>query len=110
MHINPPALTLQYIQDIVSRYFVRQPVDKVYLYGSYARGGQTDKSDVDIIVCLDKTNPVKNTFTRWKADLENIFERKVDIVAMPDEGYAGHNYSFIQHINGYKVLLYSKDA
>jgi len=31
-------------------------LDGVYLYGSYARGEQTDESDVDVLVVLDQIN------------------------------------------------------
>ena len=41
-----------------AEYFKTQPVLKAWLFGSYSRGEQTKDSDVDIIVLLDKSNPI----------------------------------------------------
>ena len=38
---------------LIANYFKTQPVIKAWLFGSYARGEETEKSDVDIIVSLD---------------------------------------------------------
>ena len=40
------------IQKIVT-YFKTQPVLKAWLFGSFARGEQTEKSDIDIMVAFD---------------------------------------------------------
>ena len=42
----------------IAEYFKTQPVLKAWLFGSYSRGEQTKDSDVDIIVLLDKSNPI----------------------------------------------------
>ena len=41
---NVIAIVQQYIADVKKA----MPIDKVYLYGSYAKGTQQDNSDVDI--------------------------------------------------------------
>ena len=37
----------------IAEYFKTQPVVKAWLFGSYARGEQTEDSDVDLMVKLD---------------------------------------------------------
>jgi len=38
------AILKQYIDDVKNK----MPIDKVYLYGSYAKGTQNNNSDIDI--------------------------------------------------------------
>ena len=49
------------------------------LFGSYARGEEQEKSDVDILVDF---NEIKSFFqlAKVKEELENIFKKKVDLV------------------------------
>lgn len=42
------------IIDLLRKYFSTQPVLKAWLFGSFSRGEETQDSDVDIIVSLDK--------------------------------------------------------
>ncbi|MBQ4009165.1 MAG: nucleotidyltransferase domain-containing protein, partial [Bacteroidales bacterium] len=46
-------MSLQRMQDIIAEYFKTQPIQKAWLFGSYARGEQTPLSDVDILVVYD---------------------------------------------------------
>ena len=62
----------------------RQTLEKVYkvkriaIFGSYVRGAQTDKSDLDIIV--EFSEPVGFTFFHLARFLEEILGVKVDLV------------------------------
>lgn len=53
-------------------------VDKIGLFGSFARGEQTEDSDVDILV--EFTEPVGWEFIDLKDELEEILGKKVDLV------------------------------
>ena len=65
-------MTTEKIKHIVAKYFKGQPVLKAWLFGSFARNEQTNDSDVDIIVQLDKSRPVgMKLFGMW-SDLEKL--------------------------------------
>ena len=46
------VLTLEQIKDICSETFRSYPVEYCYLFGSYAKGKATEKSDVDLLVAM----------------------------------------------------------
>lgn len=70
----------QQIQTI-RHYFQDKPVLKAYLFGSFVRGEAEEKSDVDILVELDYTQPVGLEFVGMKLDLEDLLGREVDLVS-----------------------------
>jgi hypothetical protein len=53
-------------------------VNRIGLFGSFARGNASEKSDVDILVELDK--PSFDHYMDLKFYLEKLFERSVDLV------------------------------
>lgn len=61
-------------------YFVTQPVLSAYLFGSYARGEADDKSDVDILVDLDRSVSFGLGFFGMVGDLQELLGRPVDVV------------------------------
>lgn len=74
-------MTTEKIKHIVAKYFKGQPVLKAWLFGSFSRNEQTNDSDVDIIVLLDKSRPVGMKFFGMWSDLEKLLGRKVDLVS-----------------------------
>ena len=74
-------MTTEKIKQIVAKYFKGQPVLKAWLFGSFSRNEQTNDSDVDIIVQLDKSRPVGMKFFGMWSDLEKLLGRKVDLVS-----------------------------
>ena len=69
------------IIETLRQYFSTQPVLKAWLFGSFSRGEETQDSDVDIIVALDKSKPIGlKAFGMW-SDLEELLGRKVDLVS-----------------------------
>lgn len=69
------------IIDLLRKYFSTQPVLKAWLFGSFSRGEETQDSDVDIIVSLDKSKPIGLKFFGMWNDLEELLGRKVDLVS-----------------------------
>ena len=70
----------QQIQTI-RHYFQDKPVSKAYLFGSFVRGEAEEKSDVDILVELDYTQPVGLEFVGMILDIEDLLGREVDLVS-----------------------------
>lgn len=73
-------MNTQVIQQTIADYFKTQPVLKAWLFGSFARGEETPLSDVDIIVLLDRSEPVGLKFFGMWSDLEKLLNRSVDLV------------------------------
>ena len=69
------------IIEILRQYFITQPVLKAWLFGSFSRGEETQDSDVDIMVSLDKSKPIGLKFFGMLNDLEELLGRKVDLVS-----------------------------
>lgn len=74
-------LTTEQIKQIVSGFFEKRPVKKVWLFGSYARGEANENSDVDILVDLDHTKPIGWDYYLWFEELAEKLSKRVDIVS-----------------------------
>lgn len=75
------ANTAQNIVPIISRYLETQPVEKAWLFGSFARGEETPKSDVDILFVPQKGAFFSLlTYAHIHRELEDLLQRKVDLV------------------------------
>lgn len=74
-------LTKENIKQIVHEYFKDKPVNKVYLFGSYARGDANENSDVDLIFSFKKDIRISYFgLARYLIDLEERFLKKVDLI------------------------------
>lgn len=67
----------------LSNYFTSQPVLKAYLFGSFARNEQNNKSDIDILVELDPSRPIGLEYCQMYLDLTKLIGREVDLVSVP---------------------------
>ena len=66
---------------MIAEYFKTQPVLKAWLFGSFARGEETAKSDVDLLVMFDHSTPIGLVaYARMRRELEERLGRKVDLV------------------------------
>lgn len=61
-----------YLQE---KYFV----DEIGIFGSFSRGEQTKRSDIDLLVSLKK--PIGLEFVDLSYELEKLFNHKVDLVS-----------------------------
>ncbi|HWQ65354.1 MAG TPA: nucleotidyltransferase family protein [Methanospirillum sp.] len=57
-------------------------VKKIGIFGSFARGDQTSKSDVDILVELKTEYKTLKNFVALADYLESLFNRKVDLITV----------------------------
>ncbi|MDR0828788.1 MAG: nucleotidyltransferase domain-containing protein [Prevotellaceae bacterium] len=57
------------------------PIEKAWLFGSFSRGEETRKSDVDLLVRFDKnTKIVGLDYIRMMNRLEETLHKRVDLV------------------------------
>ncbi len=92
--------------ETIREYFKTQPVLKAWIFGSYARGEETEDSDVDILVVFDRNARVSLIgHATMMLDLEDLLNRKVDLVK------EGTLLPFaVETANRDKVLIYEKSA
>ena len=67
---------------LIADYFKTQPVLKAWLFGSFARGEETPRSDVDILFVPDYSGKPFTLFTHggMLMDLQELLGREVDLV------------------------------
>lgn len=93
------------IKETMADFFKTQPVLRVWLFGSFARGEQHDDSDIDLLVTLDPSQSVGLRFFGMWGELERLLGRSVDIVVEGDlEPYA------LDSFNRDKTLIYERAA
>ena len=94
----------QVLTQQIAEYFKTQPVLKAWLFGSYARGEQTEDSDVDILVEFDKKARVSLLkHAGMIVDLERQLHRPVDLVV------EGTLLPFaVESANRDKILIYER--
>lgn len=75
-------LSKEHIRSTVQKYFSDKPVNKVYLFGSYARGDANENSDVDLIVEIDDSKKRLSLFDviGLQLGIENSLNKKVDLI------------------------------
>ena len=95
-------LSQQHI-DYIKVFFSGRPVKKAYVFGSYSRDEADENSDIDILVELDHSKPIGMKFFSYQADLEQILNKKVDIVTY--EGLSKYIKPFVDRD---KVLIYER--
>ena len=71
-------------QNIINKlqvFFPAYPIEKAWIFGSYARGEETRKSDIDIMVRFDKDSRISLfDYIGMMNDLEDLFHKKIDLV------------------------------
>jgi uncharacterized protein len=79
-----------------------QPIQKAYLFGSYSRQDETNESDIDILVDLEKSVDLFQ-FISIKLTLEKILSKKVDLISSNGLSPRIRNY-----VDNDKILIYEK--
>ena len=65
----------------IADYFRTQPVNRAWLFGSFARGEETPDSDIDILVEYDKDAKITLlTISHMMGELEKNTGRRVDLI------------------------------
>ena len=96
-------------QAIISKlqaFFPDYPVEKAWVFGSYARGEETRKSDIDIMVKFDENAGISLfDFIRIMNKLQDTLHKKVDLVT--EGGIRKLARKSIEHD---KILVYERDS
>jgi predicted nucleotidyltransferase len=96
-------LTTERIKDVITGFFEKKPVKKVWLFGSYARGDADEKSDVDVLVDIDYIPGIASDYITWHDELAKRLNKKVDIVS------AGWESKYIKpYIDKDKLIIYER--
>ena len=67
--------------NMISRYFDTQPIEKAWLFGSYARSEEDPKSDIDILVnFLSNERVTLFKYVHIVNDLQALTGKRVDLV------------------------------
>ncbi|MCC8176309.1 MAG: nucleotidyltransferase domain-containing protein [Bacteroidales bacterium] len=71
-----PAIT-----NTLCKFFKRQPIEKAWVFGSFARGEERGDSDIDILVSFDKNAQVSLLqHAAMYLELKRLLGREVDLV------------------------------
>ena len=78
-NINPSVLTIKQIKTRLLPVMAKHNIHEIYLFGSYARGEATNKSDVDIYC---ESGDVRTLIDQgfFEEELEKALGKEVDIV------------------------------
>lgn len=90
---------------LITDYLKTKPIEKAWIFGSYAVGEQTDSSDVDILITFKEGTRMGLQFMAMICDLEKILGKSVDLVIDGDIlPFAKEN------VERQKVLIYERAA
>ncbi len=94
-------LTIDEIREKSKQVFMMYPVNKVALFGSYAKGLQTEDSDIDLVIKESDVGIL--TVSNIKQKLSSMFARNVDLVSEDD---LSEVFRFL--IKDEEVIIYEK--
>lgn len=72
------VLTLDYLKEKIAPVALKYGVDKIYVFGSYARGEATSDSDVDLLVFGGDNFKPANIFVLAE-EVRQILDKEVDV-------------------------------
>ena len=81
MQKQKQSMSTQALTKAIARYFETQPVNRAWLFGSFARGEETQESDIDILVEYDENARISLlTISHMMGELEKSTGRRVDLI------------------------------
>jgi predicted nucleotidyltransferase len=85
-------------------FFPAYPIEKAWIFGSYARGEETRKSDVDIMVRFEKDADISLLdYVKIMNSLKGFLRKKIDMVE------EGQLYPWAQEsVDKEKILVYER--
>lgn len=101
--------TINEIADRISPVAEAYDIDRIYLFGSYARGEATENSDIDLYV--EFSSPLGLRYCSFVSDIEECLGVQVDIItraALYNPATSSANQKLIQRISEERICIYSK--
>ena len=86
----------------LSQSSVYEKIDKLYLFGSYARGEETQDSDVDLFVEFNDDASLLD-HSKLHVEIEDLLDRKVDLVTSEKDD------PFLELIKKDQILIYERN-
>jgi len=100
-------LSFHSIRTIVEKICVQNNADLALLFGSYARGTATEKSDIDLIFVEETQQPFLRRLDRYFDTLSDMLHSSIDIfVYNPKEFEAMKDSFFLQKALKEGIVLY----
>ncbi|MCP5497645.1 MAG: nucleotidyltransferase domain-containing protein [Leptospiraceae bacterium] len=91
------------LKEILNNFFhSKADIERVFLFGSFARGDETQESDIDLLVDTTQTISLIK-FIKYKLELEDNLHRKVDMLTVD-----GISPYILPIIEKEKVLVYDR--
>ena len=91
-------------KDDINKLCLQNKVKTLYVFGSVLSDRFTTKSDIDLVVDIDSTDPFDyaDSYFNLKFALQDLFKRKIDLL----ENKAIKNQYIRENIEHSKVLIY----
>ncbi len=100
------AYMKQAIVNKLREFFMLQPVEKAWEFGSYSRGEESRESDIDILVRFDKNaNVTLFKYISIVNTLQSLLHKKIDLV---EEGQLKDFAK--ESAEQDKILIYEREA
>lgn len=104
--------SIEQIKEKIAPIAKKHGIPAVYLFGSYARGTETDLSDLDLLIDTEGT-ALKSLFALGGlySDLEEAFEIPIDMVTLdslkPSHTLGPDSPEFRENVLREKVMVYA---
>ena len=97
-------MSTQVMQKTIADYFKTQPIQRAWIFGSFARGEETPLSDVDLLVQYEEDGISLLKHAAMICELEKLLDRPVDIV---EDGTLRPRVR--ESVNQDRKLIYERD-
>ena len=99
--------TIDEIKEITKKVFEKYKIKTAYIFGSYARGEATSKSDIDIMIVKEGSSiRTLLNLTHLENELEELFNKKIDLII--EETYSKISLSENEYGKLAKELFYNE--
>ena len=102
--MSDKVYSINEIKSIVAPIAAKYDVDRVFLFGSYARGEAKDTSDLDFVIDKGRLKGLK--FAGMLGDLQDSFDKNVDLVTSSSLTQYGNFPDFAQRVERDMVVIY----